>query len=414
MLNLLLIQYYFTGEEHSIVKLPHGNSKSVTPYKRTQGSVMNRLKDLCTKMDSVATMETIDSDVGDIVGQTSSGSRLRNIRQVTNARRKLRLDGGCKSQLAEAMEMCKTGIGSKGIAFVRSVIAAPEPMCILTTDRQLDEMVRNCTDPSHFVTLGVDPTFKLGPFYATPTVFPLRMLVSKQTGKSPAFLGPVLIHQSQKFSSYYYFASQIIGLKRQLKDVRAIGTDGESALYDAFKSAFPSAVHLRCFNHVKQNIENKLRSLNLPLHVMKEITRDIFGLSLPTERQLCLVDSQNEIDFKEKLAALKPIWDQLEIQNRLCQKHKTVTPEFHRWFVQEKSQMMTKCMIREGMGRTDFKPHDIRPFVDKVFELVQAQESLLRKAVIRCDRWRFREEYRHLEVDQDKWFTMGEKTKSII
>ena len=170
---------------------------------------------------------------------------------------------------------------------------------------------------------------------------------------------------------------------------------------------------------------------------MKEITRDIFGLSLPTERQLGLVDSQNEIDFKEKLAALKPIWDQIEIQNRLCQKHKTVTPEFHRWFVQEKSQMMTKCMIRDvreraGMGRnpdhfytnicesmnstlkkrTDFKPHDIRPFVDKVFELVQAQESLLRKAVIRCDRWRFREEYRHLEVDQDKWFTMGEKVIS--
>ena len=41
--------------------------------------------------------------------------------------------------------------------------------------------------------------------------------------------------------------------------------------------------------------------------------------------------------------------------------------------------------------------------------LVQAQESLLRKAVIRFDCWPFREEYRHLEVDQDKWFTMGEK-----
>ena len=78
------------------------------------------------------------------------------LRQITNARRALKLNCGYKASLAETMEMCKAGIGD-GTPFVRCVQAAPEPLCILSTDRQLDEMVRNCTHSTNF---GVDPTFK--------------------------------------------------------------------------------------------------------------------------------------------------------------------------------------------------------------------------------------------------------------
>ena len=34
---------------------------------------MNRMKSLCSDKSSVSTMETIDSEVGDIVGQASCG-----------------------------------------------------------------------------------------------------------------------------------------------------------------------------------------------------------------------------------------------------------------------------------------------------------------------------------------------------
>lgn len=57
--------------------------------------------------------------------------------------------------------MCKKSSGSQ--VYVRSVEAAPEPMCILTTDQQLSDMERFCTnDP--FSVVSVDPTFNLGPF----------------------------------------------------------------------------------------------------------------------------------------------------------------------------------------------------------------------------------------------------------
>ena len=52
-------------------------------------------------------------------------------------------------------------------------------------------------------------------------------------------------------------------------------------------------------------------------------------------------------------------------------------------------------------NRKDFKPHDVRPFVTKMHNLVEALDSLICKAVIRSDRWRFRQEYHHLEVHQD-------------
>lgn len=81
---------------------------------------------------------------------------------VCSARRKLKLDGNSTSnaQLAEIMEMCKKGHCSSNEP------SAPEPMCILASNRQLDEMVRNCTD-EQFVSLGIDPTFKLGEFCDT-------------------------------------------------------------------------------------------------------------------------------------------------------------------------------------------------------------------------------------------------------
>ena len=46
-----------------------------------------------------------------------------------------------------------------------------------------------------------------------------------------------------------------------------------------------------------------------------------------------------------------------------------------------------------------------------MYEFVQSQENLLRKAVIRNNSWRFRQEYQHLEVDVDVWFTLSEKAQ---
>ena len=435
---LAMVQYYFTGKEHPVYKPPHGNSKSNTPYKRTLPSTMDRMKKLASEKGPVATFEMIDKEIGDVVGQQSAGSRLRNPQQVSNARRWLSLTHGMPgSHLTEAMEMCKSG-ENKNNPFVRCVQAAPEPMCVLARDRQLDEMVRNCTDNSNYVPIGVDPTFKLGRFYVTPIVFPLKMLVAKGTGKSPIYLGPLLVHQSLKFSNYHYFASQVMGLRPSLKNTKAIGTDGEGPLYEAFCGVFPKAVHLRCFSHFQRNIEDKLKQLQFPVNITKEILHDIMGVTVGSDRFKGLVDAANEQDFREKLCNLKERWGQFE-NYRSVPQGKSVQPIFYEWFVAEKADVVVNCMLPEvrrkaGLGehpdpfytnmcesmnktlksRTDYKEHELRPFVDKMYAFVESQENLLRKAVIRSDRWRFRKEFQHLEMDSDRWFNLSEKAQKII
>jgi hypothetical protein len=140
--------------------------------------------------------------------------------------------------LAQVMQMCKDSSGCD--AYVRSVEAAPEPMCIVSTDQQLFDMERFCTGESASV-LSVDTTFNLGPFYVTPTTYQ-NLLVKTDRGNHPIILGPVLIHHTKTFRPFHYLASTLIRLNPRLVQLRAFGTDGEPELIKAFAPAF----HMLC------------------------------------------------------------------------------------------------------------------------------------------------------------------------
>jgi len=133
-------------------------------------------------------------------------------------------------------------------------------MCVLATNQQLSDLQSFCTaSPSSI--LSVDPTFYLGPFYVTPTTY--KNLVETERGQHRAVLGPILIHQTKTFRPFHYFASTIISLNPELTKLKAFGTDGEPGLIKAFHVCFPQATHLRCTNHIRQNVKDKLRSLGV-------------------------------------------------------------------------------------------------------------------------------------------------------
>lgn len=79
-------------------------------------------------------------------------------------------------------------------AFVRRVVAAPEPMAVLCTNQQLNDMVRFLTDPSQFSVMGVDPTFNFGDFNVTLIAFRYMLLEHRNEGHSLILLGPLLVH----------------------------------------------------------------------------------------------------------------------------------------------------------------------------------------------------------------------------
>ena len=188
--------------------------------------------------------------------------------------------------------------------------------------------------------------------------------------------------------------------------------------------------------HFQRNIEDKLKQLQLPVKIVKEIVHDIIGVTIGSDNFKGLVDAANEQDFREKLCDLKERWNQFEIHHHSVPQGKSIQPVFYDWFVAEKANVVVDCMLPEvrkkaGLGehsdpfytnmcesmnntlksRTDYKEHELRPFVDKMYSFVESQENLIRKEVIRNDRWRFRQEFQHLEVDSDKWFSLSEKAQ---
>ena len=181
--------------------------------------------------------------------------------------------------------------------------------------------------------VGIDPTFNLGDFYITPTVYEHKMIRNKVTGKHPTFLGPTMIHQDRKYSTYHYFASQIRVMRPGVEGLCAVGTDGEeAAISSSFLSVFPRSEHLLCSLHKRDNIRRKLRELGVCEAGIKQILADVFGAINGNTRSPGLIDSSSSHDFAKKLEQLKPRW-------------MGVCPEFFQWFVKYETEVLCSSMI---------------------------------------------------------------------
>ena len=112
-----------------------------------------------------------------------------------------------------------------------------------------------------------------------------------------------------------FCASSLLSLRRQLQCIRAIGTDGEKALIDAFKHEFRFATHLYCFIHARSSVKRQLSDRKYPESVASTIVDEIFGKQVGSMYVAGLVDSASEEDFFEKLEAKKADWLKREADN---------------------------------------------------------------------------------------------------
>ena len=180
------------------------------------------------------------------MGATSIGELPRNRQQVSNIRSKINSSSsicsakGLRDPLFMVMEQSK--LCESGENFVRVVTACPEPMCLLANDQQLGDLARFGTDPSLFSVLSIDPTFSLGDFSVTCITYHHLLVTDPRTGQSPIMLGPLFVHQSKSYATYHFFASSLIGIAIKLVGVLAFGTDGEEALFKAFKQQLHFAI----------------------------------------------------------------------------------------------------------------------------------------------------------------------------
>ena len=169
--------------------------KGKLPYARTQRITIEKIKK-CSSMPTKDAMTTVLEEVGRLVHARSVGSLPKSREQVSYYKHKGEQETNIKKSdiLYNVMLQCKSNhfIGP----FVHTVVAAPEPMAVLCTDQQLDDML---TTLAEFSIMGVDPTFNFGDFNVTHIVYRNLLLQHRAKGHSPGMLGPMLVHQQKRF-----------------------------------------------------------------------------------------------------------------------------------------------------------------------------------------------------------------------
>ena len=409
------MQYVFSGKPHCILQKPHGNAKHDNkPYIRTTPSTLQKLRVCSKQLPPKQAVSKVTFERGGVIKANSIGDLPRNRKQVYNL--------SCKETendaLLSVMVMCKESMGKSDDPFVRIVTSAPEPMCILCTNAQLLDIEHFCTDPHIFGPLSIDPTFDLGDFNVTVTSYRNLLLQNRKTRKNPVMLGPMLIHRRKLFSSYHFLASQLVCLKPSLSQLQAFGTDGEESLYTAFSTQFPTARHLRCFLHFRDNCKAKLHEMKVPNHVMLIIIQDIFGSFIKGKEGL--VDASDVDDLHCNLQLLKATWE-------------SYVPGFYDWFVKNKLLTLESSMLKpirqaSGLGnppepfytndvesinrvikrKTNYKTSEWPDFCKLARELVDEQEGEVEKAVIGIGEYKFSDGYQHLEVSISVWSFMSQ------
>ncbi|CAC5413221.1 unnamed protein product [Mytilus coruscus] len=89
MMNTVFVQYYFEDEEHAVLVHPHGNRKQDNkPYKRTQETVKNTIRELNMNKRPKDVFHTILERTGGIENLTSGSQKPRDMQQVYNLKRK--------------------------------------------------------------------------------------------------------------------------------------------------------------------------------------------------------------------------------------------------------------------------------------------------------------------------------------
>ena len=240
---------------------------------------------------------------------------------------------------------CKEEDKAKETAYVRKVVAAPEPAAVLAFDWQMKDIDKFCTNPRHFSVFHVDPTFDLGPFSVTATQYKHLLLVNRQSGKHPVMVGPLLVHQKKEKLSFKLLVDSLVDQEPRLKNLRARGTDGQTAISLAFKERCVFLLVLFCAINLRRNVTDKMVALGIEESERREICADIFGVQVGSQLQEGIIDADDEEEFRVRLAQLQEVW---ETRSRVKSR------EFHLWFRRYKADVILRHVLKPVRQKAGF------------------------------------------------------------
>ena len=424
-----MVTYQFDEEEHAFIIKAHSNSKQTAPYRRTQDSTFKAIETKVVVEKPRRVFQSVAESSGDgLLKGTQPSAWPRDMAQIYNIKKqqtkKHTSEGSvCSNDPYFALILqCKEDETNPETSFVRRVTAAPEPTALLAFESQLSDIKKFCTDPRKFSILQVDPTFDLGPFHVTASQFENLHLVDRRSGKPPAMVGPLYVHRQKKEMTYEGFVNQLLELKPELKTIKAIGTDGVEALYNAFVKKIDNIIHLRCFLHERQNIDRHLKTIGVSEYNRNEIIADLFGRQVGSRLEEGILDSDTVEEFWLRMAEIKQIW-----KERMGSKGEQV----HSWVIKYKADEIVNSMIRPvriqaGLGNpplqfttnrvecvnhllsdeADGQPQNLPQFTKIARTLVERQRKNVEWAIIGKGPYRLHPSLEKHRVSEETWCSM--------
>ena len=232
-LPYVLVQYLFSGAEHEVKHVKsHGNSKSRSFYRRVLPSMRAKFKNTVNDKQKTAkeALDEVYRTSRDVIMARSLGELPRGPCDMYNARHAARQSGGTNPQPTEPnktsesnktinvdnvwtlLEQAKRGEEeSKDSVFIHECSIHPDLFVVLANDQQFNELVLFCTKPREFSMFGVDPTFDIldQNISLTVTTYQNLKLENPNTGKSPVFVGPLLMDQRKDWKTFSKFAHSL-------------------------------------------------------------------------------------------------------------------------------------------------------------------------------------------------------------
>lgn len=202
------------------------------------------------------------------------------------------------------------------------------PTIILFTEEQISDIAKFCTNNNNINSpVCVDMTFDIGNYYVVVSTYRHLQLRSRETGKEPVLIGPVMICTRKNRETYQSLFQKMTNACPELRNtLKAYGSDGESALIKALDLEFPFAFGFLCRTHIVRNIEHKIKSdLHLSDSFYGTVVKDVFG----NKQQQGLVNCNSHAEFDLNLSKLKVKWNDLELKER----RKKKLPEDAKFFL---------------------------------------------------------------------------------